>query len=108
MVLIRYYLLSNPLNHDYYLDKIYNYEILGNILQSNSEFIKNKCIYYVTYHLQNSKCMLYIYIYVCVNMCDASRWNEKGFNLCATHYITQEPDLVKILSTMSFALHTEL
>ena len=25
---------------------------------------------------------------------------------CATNYITQEPDLVKILSTMSFAIHS--
>ena len=25
---------------------------------------------------------------------------------CATNYITQEPDLVKILSTMSFAIYS--
>lgn len=48
LVSIGYSLLSNPLNHNYYLDKIYNYERLGKIMQSNSEFIKNKCIYYVT------------------------------------------------------------
>lgn len=46
----------------------------------------------------------YIHMSICVMLVDEMR----KVLTCATHYITQEPDLVKILSTMSFALHTEL
>ena len=43
-----------------------------------------------------------LYMSICVMLVDEMR----KVLTCATNYITQEPDLVKILSTMSFAIHS--
>ena len=43
-----------------------------------------------------------LYMSICVMLVDEMR----NVLTCATNYITQEPDLVKILSTMSFAIHS--
>ena len=41
-----------------------------------------------------------LYMSICVMLVDEMR----KVLTCATNYMTQEPDLVKILSTMSFAI----
>ena len=43
-----------------------------------------------------------LYMSICVMLVDEMR----KVLTCATNYMTQEPDLVKILSTMSFAIHS--
>jgi len=52
--------------------------------------------------LTKLKMHLILYMSTCVMLVDEMR----KVLTCAPNYITQEPDLVRILTTMSFALHT--